>query len=62
MFPAPESVQGLVGTLGNISGVCCVHSALVFWLLYPSGQLSAEALCACCEHSLVLGQSVVSFN
>ena len=29
------------------SGVPCVHSAIVFWLLFSSGQSSAEFLLAC---------------
>ena len=42
--------------------VCRMHSGIVFWLLYPSGQLSAEALLACCWQYLVLGLNAVNFN
>lgn len=29
--------------------MCCVCSAVVYWLLYPSGRSSAETLLACFE-------------
>ena len=35
------------GTSGSVSNVCCVHTALVSWLLCPSCPSSAEALFAC---------------
>ena len=40
---------------GSVSHVCCMSSTAMFWLLYPSGQLSLEAL-ACSGQGLVLGQ------
>ena len=53
MFPASESngcikkrsytVQDLV-LQGSVSGVCCVQSAVVFWVLFSSGQAYAEFL------------------
>ena len=55
------SVQGLELS-GSVSGVCCVHSAVVFWLLYTLSQLSAGALLAFCGQFFVLGLSVASFN
>ena len=71
MSPAPESnslmkksfnAQGLV--LQGISLVCaaCALSAVVFWLLYSSGQLSVEALLVCYGQCLVPRLNVVSFN
>ena len=64
IFPAPES-NGFIkkrsyippgpGTPGSVSGVCCVHSAAVFWLLFPSGQSSAEFLLSCSGQCLDLG-------
>lgn len=30
-------------TLDSVSGVCCMHTAVVFYMLYPSGQSPAEA-------------------
>ena len=50
------------GASGSVSGMCCMHSAVVFWLLYPSGQASAEAVLACNGQCLVLGQIMASFN
>ena len=50
------------GTSGIVSGVCWVCSAIVFWLLCPSSQSSAEALLVCSGQSLVPGLNVVSFN
>ena len=35
--------QGLLLS-GVVSNVCHLYSAVVSWLLYPSGQLSPEAL------------------
>lgn len=43
------------GSTGNVPGVCCVRSAVLFWLLYLSGPLSAEALLAWYEQYLVPG-------
>ena len=34
----------------------------MFWLLFPSGQFSAEFFLACSGECLGLGQSVASFN
>lgn len=33
------------GVSGSVSNVCCVCSAVVFWLFYPLGQSSAASLC-----------------
>ena len=55
--PAP---QGLA--LPEASSVCCLHSAIVSWPFYPSGQPSAEALFACGGQCLMPGLNVVSFN
>lgn len=49
-------------TSGSVCSVCCMHTAVVSWLLYPSDQSSAEALFACCGQYLVPGLTVVSFN
>ena len=49
-------------TSGTVSGVCSVPSAAAFWLLFPSGQSSAEYLLAYRGESLDVGQSVVSFS
>lgn len=46
----------------EVSGVCRMHSDTVFWLLYASGQLSADAVLACTGKCLDLRQSEVSFN
>ncbi|XP_004750281.3 toll/interleukin-1 receptor domain-containing adapter protein isoform X2 [Mustela nigripes] len=43
------------GASVSVSGPCCLHSAAVFRLLCPSGQLSAEALLASNEQCLVPG-------
>ena len=48
-------------TSRSVSSVCFMHSALICWLLYPSGQLSAETLFACCGQCLVPGLNVVCF-
>ena len=37
------------GPARSISSVCFVCSAVVSWLLYPSGQSSAEIFFTCCE-------------
>ena len=50
------------GTSEGVSNECCVHSAVLSWLLYLSGQLSAEVLLACCGQCLVPGLNVVCFN
>ena len=42
--------------------MCCVYSAAVFWLLYPTGESSVEVLLANSGQYLDLGQSVVSLN
>ena len=70
MFPVPESncfmknrsynVQSLIQV--HVSRACCVHSTVVFWLLYPVGQLSAEVLLACSGQCFDFGQSVVSLK
>ena len=54
-FPGPSASE-------SISGVYCMWSVLMFWLLCPSGLLSAEALLAFHGQYLVLGPSMVSFN
>ena len=46
----------------SVSSVCCVHSAIVSWLLYPLGESSAEALFACCSQCLVPSLNAVHFN
>ena len=48
-------------TSKGVSGVCCVCSAFVFWLVYPSGQSFVEAILACSRQCLVLGQNI-TFN
>lgn len=50
-----------LGALGIVSGVCCVHSAVVFWLLFSPGQSSAVPPYLQWQ-CLDFGQSVVSFN
>lgn len=52
------------GTLGSISVpcVCFLESPAVFCLIYPSGQLSAEALLFYSGQYFFLGQNVVGFN
>ena len=50
------------GTFRSVSIVCCIHSAVVSWLLYPPSLLPAEALIACCGKCLVPGLNVMSFN
>ena len=70
LFPAPESdcfvkkrpysVQGQASE--SVSDMGRIHSAVVFWLLYASAQSSGEALLACNEQCLVLGQNIISFN
>lgn len=47
-FPGP-------GASESVSTVCCLCSAVLFWPLYLSGHLSAEAFFACCGHGLVPG-------
>lgn len=32
------------GASGTVSGLCCVHSPYMFWLLYPSGESCAKGL------------------
>ena len=52
VFPAPESnaISKWVihspghGTLRSVSGVCCEHAAVEFWLLFPTGQSSSGPL------------------
>lgn len=74
MSPIPES-SGLMKKRSNstqgvnthdvsvsVPGVCSMHSTVGFWLLYPSVQLSPEALLAYCGQCFVPGLSVVSFN
>ena len=66
MFPAAENdgyikkgsytIQGLV-----LQEVFLVYTVL-FWLLFPSGQSSAEFLLACSRECLDLSHCVVSFN
>ena len=72
MFPVPEnnafkSKRPYIeypgpGASRSVSAVCCMHSAAVFWLLYPSGQSNIEVFLACRGQCCVLGQSAVSFN
>ena len=52
--------QGLV--LPGASPMRAVCSAVLSWLLYPSGQSSAEALFACCGQCFVPDLNVVHFN
>ena len=40
----------------------CVHSAAVFWPLFPSGHSSEEFLLIYSSGCLELGHSVISFN
>ena len=55
MFPAPQTIAILkrghtlsrAVTSGSVSGVHCVYSAIVFWLLFPTGQYYSELLLAC---------------
>lgn len=42
------------GTSGGVSGVCCVHPAVVFWMLFPTGQAPAEFLLVCSGECLDL--------
>ena len=50
------------GASGNVSGVCYMHIATVFWLLYSSDQSSAECVLACSEECLHFDRSAVNFN
>ena len=50
------------GASGNVSGVCYMHIATVFWLLSPSDQSYAECVLARNEECLDLGKSAVNFN
>lgn len=54
-LPAP-------GTSGSVLKHVLHCSAILFWLLYPSGHSSAEALSACFWQCLVPGLKVVCFN
>lgn len=55
LFPKP-------GDSGTVSSMWCVYSALLSWLLYPSGQLSGEALFGCRGQCLVPALNVAHFN
>ena len=61
MIKSSHRVLGLGSE--SVCGVCCMHCALLFWLLFPSGQVSTQALLACGGQCVVPGQDVVvSFN
>lgn len=60
MMKRSYTLQGLA-LQGLFSGVCCMHCAVVFWLLYALGQLSLKALLACSGQCFVLGWNVI-FN
>ena len=47
---------------GTVSNVCSLRSAVVSWLLYPSGQSSTDVLFACCQQCLVPSLNILSFN
>ena len=59
VFPVPLEPDATSG----VSYVCYMYSAVLFWLLLPSVQLSAEALFAYCLQCFFPGWGVVcSFN